>query len=394
MNRFVVLALGFLVLFVGGGVRFAIGLTLKPITEEFAIGRGLLGLTVAVYLVVTSASMFLSGHLADRLSARGVMLAGLLVSAAGLGLMDLVSAPWQVFAAYGVIFAVGNGIASITLVSLMVSRAFPERAGLANGIVSAGMSAGQLVIIAGFSLLLARSGWRSVFLWGALAHVVLLPLVLAAIRPDARPAPAAGGAPAAASAAPSVGLAAAATTPRFWLLVAVYALCGLDDFFVTTHVVALAQDRGVDVLLAGNLLAFMGLAGFVGVIAAGAWSDRSGPMLPALACFLARIAAFVLVLLDQSPASIAVFALVFGFTFLMTAPLLVIFARDAFGTASLGAITGLVVMIHHMAGGLGAWAGALLFDARGSYDWAFAAMLGSCVLASLLTLGLARPRPA
>ena len=168
-------------------------------------------------------------------------------------------------------------------------------------------------------------------------------------------------------------------------------LCaGSTIFFVATHVVAFAQDRGIDALVAGHLLALMGLAGFVGVIAAGAWSDRSGPVWPALASFLLRIATFALVLVDQSPLSIAVFALVFGFTFLMTAPLLVIFVRDAFGTANLGAISGLIVMIHHMFGGIGAWIGAAIFDARGDYDVAFVVMAVASVLASLLTLRLAR----
>jgi len=74
----------------------------------------------------------------------------------------------------------------------------------------------------------------------------------------------------------------------------------------------------------------------------------------------------------------------------MTAPLLVIFVRDAFGTANLGAITGLIVMIHHMFGGLGAWIGAAIFDARGGYDIAFAVMAAASMLASLLTLRLAR----
>jgi predicted MFS family arabinose efflux permease len=227
------------------------------------------------------------------------------------------------------------------------------------------------------------------------AHLVLLPLVLAAVRGEGARAvtgslergPADGG-------APGVSLGAAAGTRQFWRLIAVYALCGLDDFFITTHVVAFAQDRGVETLLAGQLLAFMGLAGFVGVIVSGAWSDRSGPMWPALASFLIRIAAFALVLADQSPAAIAVFALAFGFTFLMTAPLLVIFVRDAFGMASLGALTGLIVMIHHMFGGLGAWIGAAMFDASGSYDGAFTVMLASCVLAGLLTLGLGAPAAA
>jgi predicted MFS family arabinose efflux permease len=391
MSRAAVLAIGFLVLFVGGGARFAIGLTLKSITEEFAIGRTVLGLTVAVYLGVTSACMFLAGRLADRLSVRSVLVWGLIVSAAGMSLMSLMSAPWQLLALYGVVFAIGNGVASITPVSLLVTRAFPDRAGLANGVVSAGMSAGQLVIIAVFTLVLAQLGWRHVFLWGGLAHLVLLPLILLAIPRDRASQPAGSTA-----GKPMVGqgggltLRAAAGTRQFWLLIGVYALCGLDDFFVTTHVVAFAQDRGIEALVAGQLLASMGLAGFIGVIASGAWSDRSGPVWPALASFVLRVATFALVLVDQSPLSIAVFALVFGFTFLMTAPLLVIFVRQAFGTANLGAITGLIVMVHHMCGGLGAWIGAAMFDASGGYDGAFVVMASASILAGLLTARLAR----
>jgi len=247
------------------------------------------------------------------------------------------------------------------------------------------------VIIALFTLILAHFGWRYVFVWGGLAHLLLLPLVLLAVPRDGGPRPAGSNAGSAiVGNSGDMTLRAAAKTRQFWLLIGIYALCGLDDFFVTTHIVAFAQDRGVDALFAGQLLALMGLAGFVGVIASGAWSDRSGPMWPALASFLLRIAAFALVLMDQSPLSIAVFALVFGFTFLMTAPLLVIFVREAFGTTNLGAISGLIVMIHHMCGGLGAWIGAAIFVARGRYDVAFAVMVASSVLASVLTVRLAR----
>ena len=390
MNRFVILAVGFLTLFVGGGARFAIGLALKPLAEELAIGRASLGAAVAAYLVVTSASMFLAGHLADQLSTRAVLAVGVVLSGVGMSLMGLVREPWQMFAFYGVIFALGNGVASITPVSLMVSRVFPSKAGLANGIVSSGMSAGQLVIIAAFAVILAHSGWRPVFFWGALAHLALLPLVFAAVPTANAGIATATDAPVAASAHSGLTLRVAARTRQFWLLVVIYALCGFDDFFVSTHVVAFAQDRGVDSLLAGDLLALMGLVGFAGVILAGAWSDRAGPAVPAAASFLVRIAAFALIMLDQSPVAIAVFALLFGFTFLMTAPLLVVFARQAFGMVNLGAITGLIVMIHHMCGGIGAWIGAAIFDTRGGYDAAFALMLGSSVLGCLLCAALVR----
>ena len=91
---------------------------------------------------------------------------------------------------------------------------------------------------------------------------------------------------------------------------------------------------------------------------------------------------------DQSPVSIAVFALVFGATFLVTAPLTVVFVRESFGTKNLGALTGLITMVHQIFGGVGAYAGAAIFDATGTYDAAFLLMLASAVVALALTLAL------
>ena len=113
-------------------------------------------------------------------------------------------------------------------------------------------------------------------------------------------------------------------TPRFWLLLFIYAICGLDDFFVGTHVVAFAQDRGVDALFAGNLLALMGLTSLIGLVATALISDRIGPAWTTVIAFAARVAVFGLIAIDQSTLSIAIFALVFGSTFLVTAPLVVL----------------------------------------------------------------------
>jgi predicted MFS family arabinose efflux permease len=198
------------------------------------------------------------------------------------------------------------------------------------------------------------------------------------------------GASAARPAGTALSLGEAARTSRFWLLLAIYAICGLDDFFVTTHVVAFAQDRGLGILAAGNLLAFMGLTGLAGVIASGLTSDRIGPIWPTAAAFAARIVVFGWIAIDQSPISIAVFALVFGATFLVTAPLTVVFVRESFGTKNLGALTGLITMVHQVFGGVGAYAGAAIFDATGSYDAAFVLMLASAAIAFALTAMLTR----
>jgi len=383
MNPTAIFAAGFLVLFVGGGARFTIGLTFKPMVSEFDWARGELGLAVGVYLVVSAFATYLAGRLADRMSPRAVLNAGVIMSGIGIGLMCLVSRPWHALFLYGIVFAIGQGLASLTPVSVMVTRAFSSRTGFVNAAVISGTSLGQLVMIAMLAALLAQIGWRWVFVWVAVAHLVLIPLLLLAL--PARAEHRAG-----ASSCAGLSIGEAARTSRFWLLIVIYAICGLDDFFVATHVVAFAQDRGVDALLAGNLLALMGLTGLIGLLATGLISDRAGPAWTTAVAFAARVAVFGLVAIDQSMLSITIFALVFGATFLVTAPLVVLFVRDHFGMAHLGALTGLITMVHQIFGGIGAYAGALIFDATGSYDAAFALMLVASALALALSLAMRR----
>ncbi len=384
-----VLAAGFLVLFVAGGSRFAIGLTLKPMAEELGWSRGTLGLAVAAFFAVSAGCMFVSGRLADRFSPRLVLGGGLAASALGIGLMGTVTAPWQAFVLYGGVFAMGSGVASIVPIGVMVSRWFPGRTGLATAVAISGMSVGQLVMIAAMAVVLVEVGWRSVYGWLGIVNLVLVPVVILAIAHDRGHHAAAAAAP---EADAGMGMGEAARTRRFWLLAAVFSICGFQDFFVATHLVAFAQDSGVEALLAGNLLALMGLTGLMGVIVAGVWSDRSGPMWPMLACFAVRIAGFALILASHDTPAVVAFALLYGSTFLMTAPLTVIFTREAFGRAHLGALTGLITMIHHVSGGVGAYAGAVLFDAQGSYEAAFALMLALSLAAAGITPPLRRPR--
>jgi predicted MFS family arabinose efflux permease len=379
-----VLAAGFFVLFVGGGTRFAIGLTLKPMVDEFGWGRSELGIAVGVYMVVSAVAMFFAGRFADRTGPRVVLLGGLLLSGIGIGLMSIISQPWHAVLLYGFVFALGNGAASLIPVGVMVTRAFPHRAGIANAAVMSGMSVGQLVMIAGLAAVLLSVSWQAVYVWLGLANLLLLLLLIFAIPKSAaapvKAAPGAGG----------MGIAAAAKTRQFWLLIAIYAICGCDDFFVTTHVVAFAQDRGVDGFLAGNLLALMGLTGLIGVVAGGAFSDRAGPIWPTALSFAARVAVFGLIVVDQSTLSVAVFALVFGITFLVTAPLTVVFVSESFGKQHLGALTGLITMVHQMSGGVGAYLGAAAFDATGAYTGAFWVMLVLSGIALVLSLLLRR----
>ena len=390
------LATCFLVLLFNGGARFAIGLLLQPMTEDLGWSRSEVSLNVTLFMVLTAGAMFLVGRLVDRVGAATVLGAAVLVSAVGLTSMGFIEHPWQALLLYGVVFALGSAGTSITPIGVLLSRWYPHRMGMANSIAISGMGLGQLLVISLLAAQLAVLGWRgSFFALGLATLVCILPLLLFA-RSAPGPAPAPPPADASRTAASPEGGAAtlreALASRRLQLLLVIYAICGFQDFLIAVHVVAFAVDEGVDVLLAGNILAFMGLAGVGGVLLTGVLNDRRGPVLPTAICFLLRTLLCAALLVSREPAVIAGAALLFGVTFWVIAPLTVVFGREIAAWSRLGAVTGFITMVHHSAGGFGALVGGSVFDAYGSYDRAFVLMLVLSVIALGLTLALPRPR--
>ena len=384
------LAACFLVLLFGGGARFAIGLLLQPMAEDLAWSRSAVSLNVTLFMVLSACALFLVGRLVDRAGGVQVLVTAVLVSALGLVGMGFVESRWEALVLYGVVFALGSAGASITPVGVLLSRWYPQRMGMANSIAISGMGLGQLLVISVLTAQLAALGWRGSFLALGIAMLVcVLPfLLLARDAPGPAPAAAPGGSRPAEGGAAS--LREALASRRLRLLLAIYAICGFQDFLVATHVVAFAVDEGVGRLFAGNILAFMGLAGLGGVLLAGVWNDRRGPVLPTAACFLLRTLLCAALLASREPAVIAGAALLFGATFWVTAPLTVVFGRQVAAWSLLGTVTGFITMVHHAAGGLGALAGGGIHDVWGSYDAAFALLLALSVIALGLTLALPR----
>ena len=381
----VILATGFAMLFFSTGTRFAFGLALVPMTEDLALSRSALSSALTLFMVVSAFAMPVVGRLIDRYSVRVVMSVGAVISALAIGLIGSVSAGWQIFPLYGVLYAIGFAATTVAPISVLMSRWFPNNRGLASSVAITGNGTGQLVIISLLTSFLASIGWRTAYtILGLVNAVVVVPLVLLAIR--SRPEDHGGQTTSVESApAAALSLRPILLSRDFWMLITLFAVCGAQDFFVATHIVAFAQDQGTSQLFAGNILAFMGLAALSGVLLSGAMADRMGASAPTMICFLIRIGLFAFIPFVQTPVSIAAFALIFGFTFTMTAPLTVVFAGNIFGTSRLGSVSGLINMSHQIAGGLGAVMGAIIFDATGSYNPAFFLMLGLSVIAAVAT---------
>jgi len=393
---YVILTTGFFILFFSGGSRFAFGLMLKPMSEDLDVSRSTLSLAVTTFMVVSALSLPFMGRLVDRWSLKGTIGISAVVGGLGIGLMGQVQAPWQVFVVYGVVFGIGNAGSSISPVTVMISRWFPNRRGIASSGAVAGNAVGQLLLVMALAAVLVSLDWRwSYSLLGIANVAVLTPLVFLAVKD----APAAEDGTVRATVDLPItppdsplSLSRTLTSPQLALLAIIYAICGIQDFFVVTHIVAFSRDQGVGDVMAGNLLALMGLMGLMGVLAAGILADAFGAVRPTVICFIVRIFIFALIIFDQSTATIIVFGLFYGFTNLITAPLTVVFVGNIFGVARLGTLAGFISMVHQIAGGFGAFLGAWIFDNRGNYDDAFKLMLILSLAAVMLTY-MVRERP-
>ena len=389
-----VLAVCFLVLLFNSGARFAIGLLLHPMAQDLQWSRSTLSLCVTVFMVLSAFALPFVGRSVDRFGVRAVLGVAVLASSLGLAGMGLIESPWQALLLYGVVFALGSAGTSITPIGVLLSRWYPDRMGMANSIAISGMGLGQLLIISVLAGFLVQLGWRGSFLaLGMVTLACVLPLAWFAARGSATTAPA-GRAATAARGRVATSLREALASRRLQLLLLIYAICGFQDFLVATHVVAFALDEGVERLLAGNMLAFMGLAGLAGVLLAGVLNDRFGPACPTALCFVIRIVLCALVLYSREPEAIVTAALLYGATFWITAPLVVVFAREISGPALLGTVSGLITMVHHAMGGLGAFAGAFIFDLYGSYHRALVALLVMSITALVLTFMLLPGNPS
>ena len=387
-----ILATGFILLLYNGGSRFTMGLMLSPMADDLNWTRATLSLTVTLFMVVSAVVLPVIGRLVDRYRIRTVLLASVLLSSASVALMSAIQTPVQAVVLYGVLFALATAGTSIAPIGVMISRWFPEHLGLANSIAISGMGAGQLVIILLLTAQLESIGWRGAFLvLAGLGLLLIVPLALLSIPEPALPSAETSNEPLG-SAKSELKASDLLRDSKLWYLLVIYAICGFQDFFVATHVVAFARDQGMGAVVSGNLFALMGLVGVAGVLMTGFVSDRFGPMLPTIICFAIRIALFGLVMVTTSVVAIIGFALVYGFTFWITAPLTIVFVRKYFGTAHLGMLTGIVAMVHHGAGGLGAYAGGIVYDVFGSYQVIFQIMLMVSFAALLTTWLLSRIR--
>ena len=369
------------VMLAGSGIRAVFGVFIKPIEAEFGWTRQQLSGAAALSLFVLGAVGPAVGWLADVWGPRRVMLLAAATLGVGTVLASFVGHLWQLYASAGVLMAMGAGGLSMATTSTIAARWFVARRGLILGILGGAMSAGQMLVVPLSMVIIRLYGWRSSFLWLGIGVLLLaIPMILAFVRDDPREMgldPFGKGTPAGKAFGGGtherrVPVSEAMGIPAFWLLAMTFFVCGYtSNGLVLTHLIPHAAEHGFSEMHAAQALGLMGAMNIVGTVLSGWICDRYGRKGPLAFYYGVRGLSLIFLLYVWNVPSLHIFAAIFGLNYISTVPPTTTLTANIFGRLSVGALSGWIFFSHQVGSAIGAWAGGAIFDATGSYSWAF-----------------------
>src|SRR6478672_4201842 len=128
------------------GPRSSLGFFVQPMSREFAWGRDVFGLALALQNLLWGLGQPIAGAIADRFGVLRVMCVGALLYAGGLLLMRYSTSPLSLDLGAGVLIGFGLSGCSFNLVLSAFSKLLPaEKRGIALGAGTAAGSFGQFL---------------------------------------------------------------------------------------------------------------------------------------------------------------------------------------------------------------------------------------------------------
>jgi MFS family permease len=366
------------------GPRSGLGFFIQPMSREFAWGRDIFGLALAVQNLLWGLGQPIAGAIADRFGALRVICVGAVLYALGLLLMSHATTPLSLDIGAGVLIGFGLSGCSFNLVLSAFSKLLPpERRGVALGAGTAAGSFGQFLFAPFGVAMIDNFGWQAALLVFAALILLILPLSLALSTPPA----AATEASVADQQSFRTALAEAFGHRSYVLLVLGFFTCGFQLAFITVHLPSYLSDRGIPASFGGWVIAAIGLFNIIGSLSVG-WLQNVFPKRYILSViyFTRALSIVTFISFPVTTFSAIAFGAISGLTWLSTVPPTSALIALMFGTRWFATLYGFSFVSHQVGGFLGVWLGGIVFEKFGSYTpiWWLSVLFG--VLSALINL--------
>jgi MFS family permease len=375
-------------------VVYSFGVFLKPLTEEFRVGRGAISLAFTLHNIVGAPVAPLAGRLVDRCGTKRVvvpalvLLALVLISALAIG-----TSLWQLYAFYLALGAFGIASSPIGY-GAVISRWFDRRRGLALGLIMLGMGVGTAVMPPIAQRLIEQFGWRMTFaLVGCAILVIPTTTVALFLKEDPRAMgllpdgdqvsneslPTNG-----ASEIAGLEWAAIWRSKTFWLLLPAFVLAGASVHACVLHMSALLSDRGLTAQQAALGSAVVGTAVMSGRVLSGYLQDRFFAPRVAFGVFALSALGIALLWTGRGGPTALGGAFLVGLGMGAEVDIIAFLLSRYFGLRAYGTAFGFTFGSFILAGGLGGLLMGAGFDRTGSYSLPLIGFFAATVVALAL----------
>ncbi|WP_092887120.1 MFS transporter [Roseicitreum antarcticum] len=354
---------GFLLTFASSfGQTFFIAVFAGEIRAEFGLSHGAWGSLYAAATMSSAAVMVFAGGLTDRFRVRHIGVVILFLMACAALTMSQVSALWGLAITLFLLRLFGQGLLG-HMAMVGMARWFVATRGRAVSIASLGVATGEALLPISFVLLLGAFDWRMLWVIGAMALMLLAPVIYGLLQRERTPQ-------SFASDAGTLGMEGRNWTrpqvARHWLFWAMIpammgpAAWGTAFFF---HQVHLAEAKGWAHLSLVSVFPVYTATSIVFMVFAGWLVDRFGCATLARFYLLPCALGFAILGVSDTLLIASAGIVMMGMTGGMNATMSSTLWAEYFGTRNLGSIRAMATAIMVLGTGIGPSVSGLLIDA-------------------------------
>ena len=402
----VVLA-GTAVLFVSSGIGFySHGVILDPLRNLHGWSKATISSAITLYFVTAGINGFLIGRRIDRYGPKWVLVLGSLAIGSGYCLLSLITAKWQLYAAY-LVMAIGFSCINIVPINTLIANWFIRRRGFAMSLANTGLSLGGIVLVPLASFVIVQWGLGSALpLLGALGCIIIIPMALFVIKqrpadlnqfPDGETRRTSAVEPGGLSLSHAIQSRVwtrveAMRTIAFWAIVSAFLLALGGQVAFLIHQISFLS-RYLGITGAATAVSITAFASVIGRLVLGTFVDRLDKRYVAMACFLLQGAAVLTLAYYNHVVILYLGTFVFGLTMgsiLMVQSLII---GECFGLASFATVSGFTGLFTMSGAAFGPTLAGVIYDATGSYQTAFTIFAALSMIAMIVIFFARPPRP-
>jgi MFS family permease len=364
-----------------------------PVSEDFGWSRSMTTLGLTIILLMQAVGSIPIGMLVDRIGSRPIALVGLISAPVGFALLGTATGSQANWIVMWLIMGVLAMPVQSTIWTAAISSLFKTSRGMALGVSMCGTSLAATLFPWLGAVLIEHFGWQRAMLYEALIWVALTYPFMFIVFRGGRDRPRVGESKPEAALEPGMTLAQGLRSTVFLRMLLVGAAY---TFIIPTMVVIfvpIQTDGGIDMVLAAQIAAVIGIASFVGRLASGYLVDRvSATRVGAIAFLTPAISCAILLAYGISPITAVIAGVLLGLAQGAELDVFGYLTSRYFGMRNFGALFGCVLLSLTLGAGLGHVGASMIFDATGDYSAFMWLTIIVTMLCSLCFITMPRPQ--